>query len=159
MKGYSNGYISNSGETFEGSEFMNIMITMDDSKDDHFNRPTMRPLGGWGEPGMIATGIKCTFSVIGNALTFIRECQSMLSLRHVSKQLQQLIYYGKSPLAVSETASESKSSDSCAVFPELWKELSHRYNESQIKAIKSISDSYDSLDSNVTLLQGPPGMI
>jgi senataxin len=111
---------------------------------------TLRPLGGWASPNILSNGLQCSLTVIGNALTFIRESQALVSLRYIAKPLQDSILSASKPPTMNELDCKSQ-------YPSLWKQLEAKYNLSQLQAIETICRRCGASQPSLSLLQGPPG--
>lgn len=124
-------------------------------------------LGGWAPQGLIVPGLNITgVCALGNVLTSIRECQALMSLRSLSKSLQEVVLCGGSKGMQFSTAYATKG-DVGGILPDgiaagtapsasntlkdsdrlscpetlptaLWKALSGQYNSSQLRAIHAV---------------------
>jgi hypothetical protein len=154
----------------------NILICVDsgESLDD----PN---IGGWANQGAVHSGVTFSMAIIGNVMTYIRECQALMSLKLLNSTLREAVLRPPSALnglstrsiAAATTANQEEplvnsSSENNAnpnrgpanVSPKLWAALSADYNESQLKAIRTVcrrNDSDSSPRTPISLLQGPPG--
>jgi hypothetical protein len=153
----------------------NILICVDsgESLDD----PN---IGGWANQGAVHSGVTFSMAIIGNVMTYIRECQALMSLKLLNSTLREAVLRppssalsnssSRSVAAIGTTNQEepllNSSSESNTnrgppnVSPRLWAALSADYNESQLKAIRTVcrrNDSDSSPRTPISLLQGPPG--
>ena len=75
-----------------GRDTVNVLLCIDSGcgvKDGESN------LGGWAPQGLIVPGLIITgVCALGNVLTSIRECQALMSLRSLSKSLQEVVLCG-----------------------------------------------------------------
>lgn len=75
-----------------GRDTVNVLLCIDSGcgvKDGDNN------LGGWAPQGLIVPGLIITgVCALGNVLTSIRECQALMSLRSLSKSLQEVVLCG-----------------------------------------------------------------
>ena len=114
-------------------------------------------LGGWASQGMLIPGRMFSLAAIGNVMTSIREVQALMSLRSVSKPLQELILRGGIDLITNDsppsnqqqpgnTHSSNASSSSICHCPDslptdLWRAFEASYNPQQLRAIASVCDT------------------
>ena len=76
-----------------GRDTVNILICVDSG----FSKELDCNLGGWAPQGLIVEGLMINaMCSLGNVLTSIRECQALMSLRSLSKPLQEVIISGGS---------------------------------------------------------------
>lgn len=128
---------------------------------DENNESDEMKLGGWATHDMLFSGLQISVTTIGNALTSIRECQAIMSMKCLRKSFQEVLLKGN-------TLSDSfSSSDRSRIAPSpfelasngMWKKFQSNYNSSQLQAIKCVIDTVENRkDSGITLLQGPPGL-
>ena len=75
-----------------GRDTVNVLLCIDSGcgvRDGDSN------LGGWAPQGLIVPGLIITgVCALGNVLTSIRECQALMSLRSLSKSLQEVVLCG-----------------------------------------------------------------
>jgi AAA domain len=161
----SGGNSSNNSQLVDsgGRDTVNVLLCIDSGgmkvADDE--------LGGWAPQGLIVPGLNITgVCALGNVLTSIRECQALMSLRSLSKSLQEVVLCGGSKGMQFSTAYGSKgdvggtlqdgiaastisSASNTLTDPDrlscpetlptaLWKALSGQYNSSQLRAIHAV---------------------
>lgn len=147
-----------------GRDTVNVLICIDSgcgATDDN-------SLGGWAPQGLIVPGLVITgICALGNVLTSIRECQALMSLRSLSKSLQEVVLCGGSKgmqysagsgsvavtggsdsnglphranSAFSNTVVKNTTKLSCPeTLPSaLWTTLCSQYNSSQLRAIHAV---------------------
>eukprot|EP01032_Pedospumella_encystans_P018714 gene18714-21295_t len=51
-------------------------------------------IGGWASQGSIVPGVGFSMTAIGNVMTYIRECQALMSLKLINKSLQNMVLTG-----------------------------------------------------------------
>lgn len=123
-------------------------------------------IGGWAPQGAIHSGVVFSMAVIGNVMTYIRECQALMSLRLLSPALRDTIITnphgsaagGSTPIATANAHASSSaqlgqrsrtSSDitissvdsttiPAGVPSKLWRALCKQYNDSQLRAMRSV---------------------
>ena len=74
-----------------GRDTVNVLICVDSGSKDTVDSE----LGGWAPQGLVVEGLVISgLCSLGNVLTSIRECQALMSLRSLSKSLQEVILCG-----------------------------------------------------------------
>jgi hypothetical protein len=175
-----------SGRKHQNYIMMNIMVCIDGgdgisesstgkSQDYDLTR------SGWAAAGMIFPGVHVSLATLGNAMTYIRECQALLSLRMLNSRLRSAILRPVKSLEATNSSeangtsslelildsskhinSQIRDEASLNCVPrKLWAALSRTFNSSQFHALQAIiardSQNRQQLASPIHLLQGPPG--
>jgi hypothetical protein len=159
----------------------NILICVDSS--DNASNNVNFEIGGWASQGTIYPGVTFNMAIVGNVMTYIRECQALMSVKLLHPTLREAILKPSLqipvslPTTVPSVASSSSSALSSAVDssePEkgpnnipskLWNSLTKEYNESQLRAIRNVcirgtlDEKQHNPSSSICLLQGPPGKL
>jgi hypothetical protein len=157
----------------------NILICVDSS--DNASNHVNFDIGGWASQGTIYPGVTFHMAIIGNVMTYIRECQALMSVKLLHPTLRDAILKPSLqiplslPTTIPSTSSSSASSSSSIVDPsdsekgpsnipsKLWTSLTKEYNESQLRAIRNVcirgtlDEKQHNPSSSICLLQGPPG--
>eukprot|EP01033_Poteriospumella_lacustris_P018440 gene18440-13265_t len=174
---------SSSSKYGKDSMMVNIMVCVDGgdpvdaSVDDGSTGEKYDPFrSGWASSGSVFPGVRISLAVLGNVMTYIRECQALLSLRMLNARLRSAILRPPNFLLDTTTATAaaaappghthvggsrtSSTPPSCIPVP-MWRSLLHTFNPSQLHALQTIvarnPTNANQLSSPIHLLQGPPG--
>lgn len=144
----------------EGAEDMttaNLLICVDSGES-----ASAESLGGWASPGTIHSGVVFQMAVLGNVMTYIRECQALMSLKLLHPRLRDVVLNMEDRQRVSyvtESIPATAPGPSNVPCP-LWKALVLDHNESQLRALRMVCrrDAVEDVPASpICLLQGPPG--
>lgn len=123
--------------------------------------------GGWAAPGTIFAGVSFSMAVLGNVMTYIRECQALLSLRLINNSLRTAVLRSAEVATSSAGAAAVDKMDigrpPVHIPLKLWQALVREYNPSQLRALSfvcqrsSVEGKEHVLQQAISLLQGPPG--
>jgi hypothetical protein len=119
-------------------------------------------IGGWASPGTIHPGVVFKIALLGNVMTYMRECQALMSLKLLNPSLRDAVLNqeGKNKICyVTDTLSPDDSGP-FNVPSRLWKALKTDHNESQLRALQMVCkrDAIEDMPASpICLLQGPPG--
>ena len=172
---------ANTGSQFvrERDEAASILLCVHSKNENDFS-------GGWAPQGLIEIGVRFHVVILGNMLTSLRECQALLSLKHINQPLQQVVLNPEKAIVENNKLKMVEGDNDKTIMrpdnvPELlWASLVSSHNPSQLQAIKAccflstrehvrpLESAVLSSDSSVSytepgapaplsLLQGPPG--
>lgn len=140
---------------------INVLVCVDSLEQSSMSSHGDIP-GGWVAPGSIYPGVCFHMSLLGNVMTYLRECQALMSVKLLNSRLQQAIINPEGRSKVSYVTDHHLHDDPgpTNVPFRLWDALRRSHNDSQLRALRMICKRHSEADvpaSPICLLQGPPG--
>ncbi|RYG61436.1 hypothetical protein EON64_18575 [archaeon] len=136
----------------------NLLICVDGAE----NIGGREQIGGWASPGTVFPGVSFQMSRLGNVMTYVRECQALMSLKLLHPPLRDAVLNseGRQETCYVTDSLPLDSLGPCNVPPKLWAALKNNFNPSQLRALRMVcrrNPVEDTPLSPICLLQGPPG--